>query len=241
MEKINQLAQHKYYECSDLPFLGRIGIYSCHACDHWRGRALSRGFLKTSQRRDFLNDRFQCTRAKKGFGPIRVRIIYNGGRTSSDTLPASQITSKLAVENHLHQSSASRKKVSVKRKRAEEVVLRLQCTRKANIAKEYTAIIDKLEKDKRAMEIRRKLEDRKNMELKSQLEVKEMMKSMPSAEQKRSGLSITSNGISSGQSIDVIMLPIVQTPSGMDFVGRFLASPTPIPRPKTLRIAFMAD
>jgi hypothetical protein len=174
MEKINQLAQHKYYECSDLPFLGRIGIYSCHACDHWRGRALSRGFLKTSQRRDFLNDRFQCTRAKKGFGPIRVRIIYNGGRTSSDTLPASQITSKSAVENHLHQSSASRKKVSVKRKRAEEVVLRLQCTRKANIAKEYTAIIDKLEKDKRAMEIRRKLEDRKNMELKSQLEVKEM-------------------------------------------------------------------
>jgi len=152
IETINKLACHEYHECSDLPFLGRIGIFSCNAFDHWRGRALLRGFRQTFKRRDFLNDHYQCSRGKKGFSLIRIRIIYNGDTTSTDTLPA-QVTSKTAIENRSNQYSASRKTVSGKRKCMEEVLLRVQSTINAKASEQCTANIDVLKKDKQAMEI----------------------------------------------------------------------------------------
>jgi hypothetical protein len=60
---IKKLCKHQFEECSDLPRLTRIGIFSCSACDIWRERVHSKGH-RSLPRRDFLSDRHQCRRPK---------------------------------------------------------------------------------------------------------------------------------------------------------------------------------
>jgi hypothetical protein len=72
---ISALTQSQFSECSDIPQLSCIGIFSCSACDKWRERMYSRRFGKCLQRRDFLSDRHQCRQSKLGLGPIRIRVI----------------------------------------------------------------------------------------------------------------------------------------------------------------------
>jgi hypothetical protein len=95
-ESINELTKHKFEECSDLPRLTRIGIFSCSACDAWRERVHSRGFGKSFKRRDFMSERHQCSRPKRHMGPIRIRIVYNPGcDTAAD--PSSSLESSSEV------------------------------------------------------------------------------------------------------------------------------------------------
>jgi hypothetical protein len=76
--KINQLTLHKFIECSNLLYLGHIGIVPYSACDRWRQRIHSRGYGKAITRRDFLSDHYPCSREKRGLGPIKIRIVFNG-------------------------------------------------------------------------------------------------------------------------------------------------------------------
>jgi hypothetical protein len=64
-------------ECSDLPRLSRIKIFSCSACDRWREKVLfSRMNGATVKRRYFHSDRFQCRQSNLGMGPIRVLSYF---------------------------------------------------------------------------------------------------------------------------------------------------------------------
>jgi hypothetical protein len=117
------------------------------------------------QRRDFLNDRFQCSRVKKGFGAIQIQIICNGDATSTDPLPA-----QVAAKSTINQCALSRKLASAKRKRAEEVLLSLHCTGRTKSAEEC----DVLKKNKWAMEIRMRLHEQMNLELANKLKAKKL-------------------------------------------------------------------
>jgi hypothetical protein len=81
---------------------------------------------------------------------------------------------KSTNKGHHNQNAVSRGKLLVKRKRANDVLLRLQTTDKTKASDECNAKIEAMKKDQREMEIRAMLEDRKNMELKSQLETKQL-------------------------------------------------------------------
>jgi len=75
---INELVDHQFEECSDLPreLLSSIGI-------RWRERIHDRGSQRNVvKRRDFLSERHQCSRSRLGKGPIRVRVILNGSHTT---------------------------------------------------------------------------------------------------------------------------------------------------------------
>jgi hypothetical protein len=89
---INKLTPHKFFECSDLPQLCHLGIFSCSACDEWRERMHRRGFGKSlPQKRDFLNDMHQCHRKKLGIDPSRIRVIRNAGGNEGSTSDHSNV------------------------------------------------------------------------------------------------------------------------------------------------------
>jgi hypothetical protein len=71
LKEINKLLIHVYYECSDLPSLPPLLSWS--ACDAWREQMHNKG-SRIIHRRDFLNDQYQCTRAKEG-RHIKVRVV----------------------------------------------------------------------------------------------------------------------------------------------------------------------
>jgi hypothetical protein len=76
MAPINRLCRHSFKECSDLPPLRPI--FSCDACDKWRARVHSVHYKdRSSLIRSELSARYQCSRIKKGYNPIRIRIICN--------------------------------------------------------------------------------------------------------------------------------------------------------------------
>jgi hypothetical protein len=134
-DSINKLTHHKFYECSELPFLGCLGIFSCSACDRWRQRIYSRGFGQALPRRDFLNDRYQCSRSKRGLGPIRVRVVYNGDSSPSERLP-SGIDNLSEDKENTNVNVVSTDKVLEKTKCAKEVISRLESSKRAREAKE---------------------------------------------------------------------------------------------------------
>jgi antitoxin component HigA of HigAB toxin-antitoxin module len=70
-KEINKLLPHVYYECPDLPSLPPS--FSCSTCDAWKERMHNKG-SRFIHRRDFLIDRYQCTRAKEG-QPIKVWVV----------------------------------------------------------------------------------------------------------------------------------------------------------------------
>ena len=75
---INWLSKHVYKECSDLVPLKPI--FSCDACDRWRSRCHGVQYKRRSGlERSELSIRYQCTRVKRGYKPIRIRIICNAG------------------------------------------------------------------------------------------------------------------------------------------------------------------
>jgi hypothetical protein len=69
---INDCTPHMFNVCSDLPNLGRLGIFSCDACDRWRTKDITgrRIFKPRSEMKSFF-----CTRELKGMGPIRIRVV----------------------------------------------------------------------------------------------------------------------------------------------------------------------
>ena len=73
-KEINKVLSHRFHECSDLPPLPPL--FSCSTCNVWRGQMLLKG-QRSIERRDFLSERYPCTRAKNGRGPIKVRVICN--------------------------------------------------------------------------------------------------------------------------------------------------------------------
>ena len=73
---INRLSNHLFNECSDLPALPPL--FSCDACDRWRNRMHSAHFKnRGSLIRSELSARYQCSRERKGHGPIKIQIICN--------------------------------------------------------------------------------------------------------------------------------------------------------------------
>ncbi len=68
----NDLSPHVFEECSDLPNLSLIGIFSCHVCDVWRERVNSA--RRSSTPRHELTDHYQCNR-RKTKSVIRVWIV----------------------------------------------------------------------------------------------------------------------------------------------------------------------
>jgi hypothetical protein len=78
---INDITRHCFNVCSDLPNLGRIGIFSCDACDRWRTRDIC-GRKTTKPRHEIK--RFWCTRGIKHLGPIRIRIVCGIGQGSPE-------------------------------------------------------------------------------------------------------------------------------------------------------------
>lgn len=92
-KEINKLVRHVYEECSDLPSLPPL--FSCSACDAWRERLHDKGY-KNIRRRDFLNDRHQCTRVKEG-RPIKVRVICKSAALANPRI-SSAVTLSLMEE-----------------------------------------------------------------------------------------------------------------------------------------------
>ena len=78
---INNITPHSFNACSDLPNLGRIGIFSCDACDCWRTRDICG--RKTMKPHHEIK-RFWCTRGIKCLGPIRIRIVCGIGQGSPE-------------------------------------------------------------------------------------------------------------------------------------------------------------
>jgi len=93
LKEINKLLPHAFLECSDLPALPPL--FSCHACDAWRARIHNKG-VKSINRRDFLSDRYQCSREKKG-RPIRIWVVCKAAALA-DLRIASGTTLKLLAE-----------------------------------------------------------------------------------------------------------------------------------------------
>jgi hypothetical protein len=66
-----------YQECSQLPLLGRSGIFSCSACDEWRKGPHYIGIsTEAYKRRDFQAENFQCRQRKLGLGPVKVTVKW---------------------------------------------------------------------------------------------------------------------------------------------------------------------
>lgn len=95
----NDLLPHVFEECSDLPNLSRIGIFSCHACDMWRERQIHSA-RKTDTPRCQLNSRFQCSRKKNKAG-IRVRVICGQELPAVNAADISNITVMMLFINTL--------------------------------------------------------------------------------------------------------------------------------------------
>jgi hypothetical protein len=74
-----------YHECSQLPFLGRSGIFSCSACDEWRKGPHYIGIsTEAYKRRDFQAEKYQCRRRKLGLGPVRLSVKWKNVEYCSD-------------------------------------------------------------------------------------------------------------------------------------------------------------
>jgi hypothetical protein len=82
--EINQLCQHAFQVCSQLPFLSPI--FSCAPCDEWRNRVHSAQYKKRpSLDRHSLSSRYQCQQIRKGYLPIHVRVILKSPIASSSS------------------------------------------------------------------------------------------------------------------------------------------------------------
>jgi len=119
-KEINKRLPHVFHECSDLPPLPPL--FSCSACDAWRVRMHSKGH-GCIVRRDFLNDRHQCTRFKEG-RPIKVRVVC---KAAAEANPRISSTATLAVLedkcNAFMESSANcRRSSRVKFKERERII-----------------------------------------------------------------------------------------------------------------------
>lgn len=112
---INKLLPHVYHECSELPPLPPL--FSCSACDAWRNRILLKGH-NNIQRRDFLSDRYQCSRAKSGRGPLKVRVICQSAEVAK-RLPSKAILSSMdnKVEAYKESTLCLRQSKRLKRKK----------------------------------------------------------------------------------------------------------------------------
>jgi hypothetical protein len=148
---INKLCKHQFEECSDLPRLTRIGIFSCSACDIWRERVHSKGH-RSLPRRDFLSDRHQCRRPKLNMGPIKIRVIYN---PSGPTLKNPSVPEALQVDQENTTPNIPKRPTREelgKRKRAKVVLHRLEKAREAKqveaqliLNREYAKVEKELE------------------------------------------------------------------------------------------------
>jgi hypothetical protein len=78
-------------------------LFSCSACDAWRERIHNKG-SRSIQRRDFLNDRYQCSRAKKG-KPIKVRVVCKAAAVANPRITSAttllQVDKKIEHMRHL--------------------------------------------------------------------------------------------------------------------------------------------
>jgi hypothetical protein len=92
-KEINKLLPHVFYECSELPALPPL--FSCSACDTWRERIHNKG-SRAIHRRDFLNDRYQCSRAKKG-KPIKVRVVCKAAAVSNPRITSATKLSGVGI------------------------------------------------------------------------------------------------------------------------------------------------
>jgi hypothetical protein len=127
--KINQLTSHKFIECSDLPYLGRIGIFSCSACDRWRQRIHSRGYGKAITRRDFLSDRYQCSREKRGLGPIKIRIVFNGDSKETKVMGVDNVSNSQETNSSISRK-VPRHQLTIKKKHVAEITSRLESSKR---------------------------------------------------------------------------------------------------------------
>ena len=119
----------------------------------------SRGFGQALPRRDFLNDRYQCSRSKHGLGPIRVRVVYNGDNSPTKRLPLGSKNLSEDKENNKDKVVSRHKEVE-KKKRADEVISRLESSKRARAAKEVQSRLNN------NLEIERKNERAKQVLLK---------------------------------------------------------------------------
>jgi hypothetical protein len=187
--KINALTQHKFLDCHDIPQLSCLGIFSCSACGKWRERIHSHGFGKgLPQRRDFLSDRYQCSRTRKGLGAIRIRVFFNGaGPLNEDLMPSGVAASENDKENRTG-NVVPWLKLAAKTKLTEEVKSKLESSKRSRLAKELQEKVncqmENEKKDERAKQVKMNLEAAKEFKAveemrqlcmkKDKLEVKNM-------------------------------------------------------------------
>ena len=72
----------------------------------------SRGFGKSLPRRDFLSDRHQCTRIKRGYGPIRVRIVLKEQSQMANMDPSVIVLRIKRHQKNAKRDAAGRNKVA---------------------------------------------------------------------------------------------------------------------------------
>lgn len=99
----------------------------------------SRGNGKSFPRRDFLSDRHQCRRSKLGFGPIRIRIVYNNQEPVLETY--SDIKGKENISPKV--TSTEQKLVTKKRNIAKKVVASLEISKRAKVVSKLEREIQK--------------------------------------------------------------------------------------------------
>jgi hypothetical protein len=108
---INELTQHEFTECSQLPFLPPI--YSCNPCDEWRKRMHSVHFRdRCCVDRSTLSKRYQCKRITKGYGPIRIRVIQGIAPIPSASASEICMESKALSSNEYRERGLARETVT---------------------------------------------------------------------------------------------------------------------------------
>ncbi len=174
MAPINWLCRHSFKECSDLPPLRPI--FSCDACDKWRARVHSVHYKdRSSLIRSELSARYQCTRIKKGYNPIRIRIICNpeGNICENDTPERQRLTSighlKPSKKPKIGESNA-KELADAKSRRAKLIIEKLNAVDNSNaLERENLVLKMKLDSTESKLKSAQDMEN-ENMVLKAKLD-----------------------------------------------------------------------
>jgi len=131
-KEINKLLPHVVHECSDLPAMHPL--FSSSACDAWRDRMLLKGHKGINQR-DFLSDRYHCTRSSTGRGPMNVRVVCKStayAKKQSSAMTSARMEKKLEVYEEKCVENGCRKSTRVQLKKEankeKENILKHQCS-----------------------------------------------------------------------------------------------------------------
>jgi hypothetical protein len=71
-----------------------------------------------------LSDRYQCSREKRGLGPIKIRIVFNGNSKETKVMGVDNVSSQ--ETNSSISRKVPRHQVTIKKKHVVEITSRLE-------------------------------------------------------------------------------------------------------------------